>query len=68
MTRKKPPDVHKSKRRDASSTAAAKPERTQTTIYFLPELKKRLAVYCAEHDVEMSAIVNEAVAKFLDRA
>jgi hypothetical protein len=65
MTRKKSPDVHKSKRRD---TGAAKPERTQTTVYFLPEVKKRLAIYCAEHNAEMSTVVNEAVTRFLDRA
>jgi hypothetical protein len=36
------------------------------TLYLPADLAKRLAVFCAEHDADMSDVVSEAVAKRLD--
>jgi hypothetical protein len=36
------------------------------TIYLPPELARRLLVYCAGEDHEVSELVSEAVAKHLD--
>lgn len=40
-------------------------ERRRTTVYFEPEMFKRLNVYCAQHDLEISQVVGEAVEAFL---
>jgi len=40
-------------------------ERRRTTVYFEPELARRLNVYCAHHDLEMSQVVGEAVEAWL---
>jgi len=48
--------------------AKAREERERTTVYFSAEVRKRLAVYCAEHRAEMSQVVDEAVSKFLGRS
>ncbi len=40
-------------------------ERRRTTVYFEPDLARRLNVYCATHDLEMSQVVGEAVAALL---
>jgi hypothetical protein len=42
-------------------------ERRRTTVYFEPELFKRLNVYCAQQDLEISQVVGEAVEAFLGR-
>jgi hypothetical protein len=42
-------------------------ERRRTTVYFDPELAKRLNVYCATHDLEMSLVVGEAVEALLSK-
>lgn len=42
-------------------------ERRRTTVYFEPELAKRLNVYCAQHDLEMSQVVGEAVEALLGK-
>jgi hypothetical protein len=42
-------------------------ERRRTTVYFAPELAKRLNVYCATHDLEMSQVVGEAVERLLTK-
>jgi len=60
------PGVQASKRKGAKNGGAS--ERQRTTIYFSPEVRKRLAVYCAERDAEMSEVVTEAVSKFLNRS
>jgi hypothetical protein len=39
--------------------------RRRLTIYLSPELAKRLAVHCASNDLEMSEVVEEALAKHL---
>lgn len=40
-------------------------ERRRTTVYFEPGLARRLNVYCATHDLEMSQVVGEAVEALL---
>jgi hypothetical protein len=40
-------------------------ERRRTTVYFAPELSRRLNVYCATHDLEMSQVVGDAVEALL---
>lgn len=40
-------------------------ERRRTTVYFEPELFKRLNVYCAQQDVEISQVVGQAIEAFL---
>lgn len=40
-------------------------ERRRTTVYFAPELARRLNVYCATHDLEMSLVVGDAVEALL---
>jgi hypothetical protein len=35
------------------------------TLYLPADLAKRLAVFCAEHDADMSDVVSEAVSKRL---
>jgi hypothetical protein len=42
-------------------------ERRRTTVYFAPELARRLNVYCAQHDLEMSQVVGEAVEALLGK-
>jgi hypothetical protein len=42
-------------------------ERRRTTVYFDPALAKRLNVYCAQHDLEMSQVVGEAVEALLGK-
>jgi hypothetical protein len=42
-------------------------ERRRTTVYFEPELARRLNVYCAQHDLEMSQVVGEAVEALLGK-
>jgi hypothetical protein len=37
----------------------------RTTIYFPVPLARKLAVYCARHDLEMSEVVSEAVRALL---
>lgn len=41
-------------------------ELRRMTLYLPADLAKRLAVYCAEHDADLSEVVTEAVAKRLD--
>lgn len=40
-------------------------ERRRTTVYFAPELARRLNVHCATHDLEMSQVVGDAVEALL---
>jgi hypothetical protein len=35
------------------------------TLYLPSDLAKRLAVYCAEHEIDMSTIVTESVRRYL---
>ena len=35
------------------------------TLYLPLELARRLAIHCAEHDIDMSAVVTEAVRRLL---
>jgi hypothetical protein len=42
-------------------------ERRHTTVCFDPELARRLNVYCAQHDLEMSPVVGEAVEALLGK-
>jgi hypothetical protein len=60
------PGVQTSKRQ-AAKNGPRERERQRTTVYFSPDTRKRLAVYCAEHKAEMSEIVDQAVSKFLGR-
>jgi len=39
--------------------------RRRLTIYLSPELAKRLAIHCASSDLEMSEVVEEALARHL---
>jgi hypothetical protein len=63
-------DVQTSKRSGASPKPATRGVLTRSdgrelrrlTIYLPADLAKRLAVHCAEHDEDMSAVVTEAVA------
>lgn len=40
-------------------------ERRRTTIYFNADTAKKLRIYCAAEDREMSEVTNQAVAEFL---
>ena len=54
----------KAKRPDVQTSK--QPGRRQTTIYFDQATIKRLKIYCAANDSEMSATVNAAVVAYLD--
>lgn len=57
------PEVQKSGSPDGQTST---PERRQTTIYFDPDVFRRLKVHCVMEDAEMSATVTEAVRRHLD--
>ncbi len=42
-------------------------ERRRITIYLPPELDKSLRLYCAEHYLELSVAVEQAVEAYLER-
>lgn len=54
-------DIQTLERPNASTS-----ERRRTTIYFEPETFKRLKVYCAMEDVEMSETANKAIEHYLN--
>jgi len=39
----------------------------RTTVYLPNEVASRLLVYCAEHDIDMSRVVTEAVRRWIGR-
>lgn len=42
-------------------------ERRRTTVYFEKEVFRRLNVYCANHDLEMSEVVGKAVEAWVEK-
>lgn len=53
------------KRGKAIVKRASGVDRRRTTIYFSPELARRLAVYCAGHDLDLSDATSAAVEAWL---
>lgn len=39
--------------------------RRRTTVYLEPALAKKLTLYCAAHEIELSAVAEEAIRRFL---
>ena len=42
-------------------------KRRRRTVYFSPDLDTDLRKYCAEHDIEISIAVEQAVEDYLER-
>jgi len=66
----KPLDVQTPERPAGRALVQRKSGRTRrrTTVYFPPELAKRLAVHCAGEGTELSEVVSRAVVAYLERA
>ena len=62
-----PAAVHRQARRTLTRARDGRRVR-QLTAYLPEDLAKRLAFYCAEHDADKSAVIAEAVARFLSLA
>jgi hypothetical protein len=71
-TEKKAPAAHPKPESPAVNKAAPPDkasvgDRKRRTIYFTEDVDKRLRLYVAAEDAEMSAVVTQAVEEFLNR-
>ena len=63
--KKKKPTAAPTPRRSTVVTRQDGRELRRLTLYLPTDLAKRLAVYCAEEDLDKSAVVTAAVATYL---
>lgn len=66
LSEAKPQEAKPTPSARAVVTRADGSERRRTTVYFPPTLAKQLVLYCAENERELSAVVAEAVERWLE--